>query len=151
VLIERETDYLDIATRTFLIGNPATAVSTKDDVTQGQAFGLSEKVFMDKNLGVLATLDIENQIILNSLKTPVEKVLSSMIDLAYAANAYDVFDFVTVADSTSGLSGTYQVVAIKRDLTDKGYAELTLSNIPIQLANLLGSTGRTVKDLSTKN
>ncbi len=75
--------------------------------------------------------------------------MSSFVDLEYAANAYDVFDYVTVTDSITGLSSTYRVVAIKRDMLDKGYAELQLSNAQLQLAVMLTSTTRTVKDLST--
>lgn len=135
VNIERETDYLDVTTHSYMVGNPATLVSDKDDVTQGQAFGLAEKVFIDKNTTIQSTLDFENQSNLNTLKIPVERITSSFIDLIYAPNAYDLFDFVTVTDATTGLTGTYQVVLIKRDLMDKGYVELSLSNIPIELAS----------------
>ena len=148
VILERQTDYVPIATRTFLIGDPPTVFSDKDDATQTASAGLVEDVFLDKNLTTLATVDLENQQILDSLKNPIERIKGAVIDFAYAANAYDVFDSVTVTDSNTGLTGTYQVVTIDRDMKDKGHAEIEFSNAVIRFADIFLTVSRTVKDLS---
>ena len=145
----REIDYTPLDTRTILVGEPPTLVSDKDDTTQEAAYGLVEQAFFDKNATTQAVLDSENQKILDSRKNPVERITGTVIDLAYAANAYDVFDSVTVTDvNGTGLSGTYRVVAITRDLKDCGSAQLELSNLSLASEDLLGQVARIVKDLS---
>lgn len=149
VQLSRETDYTPVDTRTFLLGDPATVVSDKDDEVAAGTYGLVEEVFLDKNLTAFATVDIQNQKILDSRKAPVERISGTVIDAGYAASAFDVFDYVTVTDSATGLSGTYRVVSIQRDLRDKGTAEVEFSNESPQFQDALSTVSRTVKDLST--
>jgi hypothetical protein len=79
----------------------------------------------------------------------VERISGTVIDLEYAADAYGVFDWVTVTDvDATGLSGTYRVVAIERDLTDCGAARIELSNLSLSSEDLLAQVARIVKDLS---
>jgi hypothetical protein len=146
----RETDFAPLDTRTFLVGDPSTLVSDKDDVTAEALYGLVEQAFFDKNATTQTVLDSENQVILDSRKVPVERISGPVIDLEYAADAYDIFDWVTVTDvDGTGLSGTYRVVAIERDLTDCGAAQLELSNLSLASEDLLAQVARIVKDLSS--
>jgi hypothetical protein len=145
----RETDFGPLDTRTFLIGDPSTLVSDKDDATVEATYGLVEQAFFDKNATTQVVLDSENQVILDSRKVPVERISGTVIDLEYAADAYDVFDWVTVTDvDATGLSGVYRVVAIERDLTDCGVARIELSNLSLSSEDLLAQVARIVKDLS---
>jgi len=145
----RETDFGPLDTRTFLIGDPSTLVSDKDDATAAAIYGLVEQAFFDKNATTQTVLDSENQVILDSRKVPVERISGTVIDLEYAADAYGVFDWVTVTDvDATGLSGTYRVVAIERDLTDCGAARIELSNLSLASEDLQGQMARIVKDLS---
>jgi hypothetical protein len=124
-------------------------VSDKDDATAAAIYGLVEQAFFDKNATTQTVLDSENQVILDSHKVPVERISGTVIDLEYAADAYDVFDWVTVTDlDATGLSGTYRVVAIERDLTDCGAARIELSNLSLASEDLQGQMARIVKDLS---
>jgi hypothetical protein len=146
----RETDFGPLDTRTFLIGDPSTLVSDKDDATAAAIYGLVEQAFFDKNATTQTVLDSENQVILDSRKVPVERISGAVIDLEYAADAYDVFDWVTVTDvDATGLSGTYRVVAIERNLTDCGAARIELSNLSLSSEDLLAQVARIVKDLSS--
>jgi hypothetical protein len=146
----RETDFGPLNTRTFLIGDPRSLVSDKDDVTAEALHGLVEQAFFDKGATTQTVLDSENQVILDSCKAAVERISGPVIDLEYAADAYDVFDWVTVTDvDGTGLSGTYRVVAIERDLTDCGAAQLELSNLSLASEDLLAQVARIVKDLSS--
>jgi hypothetical protein len=147
--LTRETDYSRIDTRTILIGDPVTVLSDLDDATQAASYGHVEEAFFDKNLTAQATVDIQNQKILDGRKIPIERISGSVVDLEYAVNAYDVFDSVTVTDAKTGLSGTYEVVSIVRDLKDDGSAEVEFSNIGLDFQDALGGLARTVKDLST--
>jgi len=147
-LVERKTIYTSLNTRTFLVGDPATLVSDKDDDTASRTSGLIEQVFLDKNITVKSTLDIENQKILDALKVPVERLKTSMVDIGYAADAYDVFDQVTLTDAATGISGLYQVVEIERDMHDAGFAQMQFANLAPQFTDYFGGVSRTVKDLS---
>ena len=146
----RETDFGPLDTRTFLVGDPSTLVSDKDDATAQATYGLVEQAFFDKSATTQTVLDSENQVILDSRKVPVERISGTVIDLEYAADAYDIFDWVTVTDvDATGLSGTYRVVAIERDLTDCGTARIELSNLSLASEDLQGQVARIVKDLSS--
>jgi hypothetical protein len=80
----------------------------------------------------------------------VERISGPVIDLDYAADAYDVFDWVTVTDvDGTGLSGMYRVVAITRNLVDCGSAEIELSNLSLASEDLLGLVSRILRDLSS--
>lgn len=145
----RETDFGPLDTRTFLIGDPSSLVSDKDDAVAEALSGLVEQAFFDKNATTQTVLDSENQVILDSRKIPVERISGPVIDLEYAPDAYDIFDWVTVTDvDGTGLSGTYRVVAIDRDLTDCGASQLELSNLSLASEDLLAQVARIVKDLS---
>ena len=147
----RETDFSPLDTHTFLVGTPSSLYSDKDDATAEGSYGLVEQAFIDKNATTQTVLDSENQNILNSHKVPVETISGTVIDLEYAAAAYDIFDWVTVTDvDATGLSGTYRVVAINRDLTDCGAAQIELSNLSLASQDLLGQLTRIVNDLSTR-
>jgi hypothetical protein len=148
--LQREIDFGPLDTRTFLIGEPSTLVSNLDDPTAEATYGLVEEAFFDKKATTQAVLDLENQAILNSRKVPVERISGPVIDLDYAADAYDVFDWVTVTDvDGTGLSGMYRVVAITRNLDDCGSAEIELSNLSLASEDLLGLVGRILRDLSS--
>jgi hypothetical protein len=146
--LEREIDYTPLDTRTFLIGEPATLVSDKDDASAEAAYGLVEQAFFDKNATTQAVLDVENQAILDSRKNPIERIGGLVIDLHYAADAYDVFDRVTVTDPPTGLSGVYRVVALTRDMKDCGTAQIQFTNQSLESQDLLAQVARIVKDLS---
>jgi hypothetical protein len=148
VRLEREIDYTSVDTRTFLIGEPATLVSDKEDATTEATQGIIEEAFFDKNITDQTILDLQNQKILDTRKNAVERISGSVIDLAYAANAYGVFDQVTVTDEKTGLSGSYKVVALARDILDHGYAEIEFTNQALESQDLLAKIARTVKDLS---
>jgi hypothetical protein len=146
----RETDFGPLDTRTFLVGDPSTLVSDKDDATAQATYGLVEQAFFDKSATTQTVLDSENQVILDSRKVPVERISGTVIDLEYAADAYDIFDWVTVTDvDATGLSGIYRVVAIERDLTNPGAARIELSNLSLASEDLQGQVARIVKDLSS--
>lgn len=149
--LTREVDFGPLDTHTFLIGTPSGLYSDKDDATAEALYGLVEQAFVDKNATTQTVLDNENQNILTAHKSPVETISGTVIDLEYAANAYDIYDWVTVTDvDATGLFGTYQVVAIDRDLTDCGAAKIELSNVSVGSEDLLAQITRIVKDLSTR-
>jgi hypothetical protein len=148
VHLEREIDYAPVDTRTFLIGATLDLVSDREDTSAEATQGLIEEAFFDKNITDQTILDLQNQKILDARKNAVERIAGGVIDLAYAADAYGVFDQVTVSDEKTGLSGSYKVVALARDILDHGYAEIELTNQALESQDLLAKVARSVKDLS---
>jgi len=146
--LRRARSFGSINSRTILVG-AGVLISDKSDAATLAGQGLIEQVFIDKNIADQTTLDLQNQAILDARKTPIERLEGTVIDLEYAADAYDVFDSVTVTDANyTGLSGTYQVVAITRDLTDCGSAQIELTNEALASKDLLATVATMVKDLS---
>ncbi|MCJ7455823.1 Ig-like domain-containing protein [Candidatus Bathyarchaeota archaeon] len=149
VALTREIDFVLIDTRTILVGNPSTLISDKADLAKQAEYGLIEQVFYSRNLTTQAMLDIQNQMILDTRKNPVNRISGTVIDLAYSPDAYDVFDTVIVTDMKTGLSGAYGVMSLRRNLDDHGSTELELSASQLAFEDSLTKIAIQVKDLST--
>jgi hypothetical protein len=148
--VVRETDYSRVNTRTILIGSPSTLVSDYSAPTGAAVYGHVEQMFSDKNVTTQAALDLEDQQILAACVNAIERISGNFIDLSYAADLYDIFDSVIVIDTEMGLSGEYQIVALTRDMTDKGSVSLELSTLAVTFSDQVAKLARTVKDLVTE-
>jgi hypothetical protein len=146
--LEAEDDFSRVTSRTILIGANDTLVSTKTDPTALAEVGLVEEVFYDKSCTSQVTLDLENQKILDGKKTELQRYTGTVIDAAFAVHAYDLFDYVSVTDPTTGLSGNYRVAEVTRDLKDDDLTDINLSNAALEFQSVFTTIDEAIKDIN---
>jgi hypothetical protein len=122
---EGEENYYPVANWVRMRGNGIT--STKQDGTKISEQGLLQMPAFNKTISDQATLDTACQALLDMKKTQEETIPLEAWD-QYAPGTFGPEDYVTVTSPTAGLSGTYQIRKIERNLTDAEWVKLDLSN-----------------------
>jgi hypothetical protein len=122
---EGEENYYPVANWVRMRGDGIT--STKQDGTKISEQGLLQMPAFNKTISDQATLDTACQALLDMKKTQEETIPLEAWD-EYAPGTFGPEDYVTVTSPTAGLSGTYQIRKIERNLTDAEWVKLDLSN-----------------------
>jgi len=141
-------DWTQIDTKVYVIGagSGASLVSTAEDPAGQLTYGLIEEPFLEKNISEQGTLDLRAQEILSQHNQVKETMGVDWTDLL-ATGAYMPHDKLTVTNPNAGLSGTYIVKSISRDLSNAEKASLELTNRLDTIADALQSIRKDVKDL----
>ena len=148
VQTSHDEDWTQIDTKVYVIGagSGVSLVSTAEDPTGQLTYGLIEEPFLEKNISEQGTLDLRAQEILNQRKDVKDTIGVDWVD-TLATGAYMPHDSLTVTDADAGLSGTYIVKSISRDLADANKAGLELANRLDTIADALQTIRKDVKDL----
>lgn len=144
-MADPETNYYGVANYIRMRGDGIT--STKQDGTKIQAQGLLQFPAFNKSISNQATLDSACQALLDMMKTeditiPVE------VEDAYAPGTFGPEDYITVTSASTGLSGTFQIRKITRDLSDPNFARMDLQNRTKEYWELEEAYRRMTKDVS---
>jgi hypothetical protein len=145
LLLDRQTSYSAVANSIRMRGDGIT--STKSDGTKIQQQGLHQVPVFNKSISNQATLDAACQAYLDMKKVEEEIIQLDAVD-AYDPGTFGPEDYVTVTAPTVGISGTYQIRKIERDMTDPSLAKLDLSNRTKSYWELDEEYRRMTKDVS---
>lgn len=143
--VDRDVNYTAVANYIRMRGSGI--VSTEQDGTSIQQQGLHQAAAFNKSVTDQATLDAACQAWLDLHKTQAETIPFEAYD-HYAPGMFGPEDYITVTSSTVGMTGTYQIRKITRDLTSPHWVGLDLSNIQKQLWQMDEQYRRMVKDVS---
>ncbi len=146
VTADHTEDATQLDTKVVVIGNPSTLVSIFEDTASELIYGYIEEVFIVKTITAQGTLDLNAQTTLANRKVPRDTIILDWID-SLATGSYAPGDSLTVTDADAGLSGTYTVYGITRDLADAYLAKLELTTRLVTIADALQSIRSVVKDL----
>jgi hypothetical protein len=124
-MADRQTNYS--AVENYIRMKGSGIYSTKQDGTKIQEQGLHQAPAFNKSISNQATLDAACQAYLDMKKVEEETIPAEVID-EYDPGTFGPEDYITVTSATTGLSGTYQIRKIERNLKDPNYAKLDLSN-----------------------
>jgi hypothetical protein len=121
--------------------------STKQDGAAIAAQGLHQAPAFQKTISDQTTLDTMCQALLDLSKTVDESVRVEAVD-DYDVGAFTTEDQVTVTSPTIGLSGTYTIKRIERDMTQPRVVIMDLSNRPKEFWDLDAEYRRMTKDVN---
>jgi hypothetical protein len=142
---ERLEDFYSMKNYIRMKGDGITSV--KQDGTRIKEYGLLQAPAYQKKIATQATLDIACQAELDLKKDASERIGIEVKD-DYPVGTFGCEDSITITSPMIGLSGSYTVKSIERDLTDVNYARLELSNRSIELWELDETYRRMTKDAS---
>jgi hypothetical protein len=128
-------------------GTAPASSSTKLDGAKIQEQGLHQAAAFNKSIVNQATLDAACQAYLDMRKAEQETTPFEAKD-SYAPGTFGPEDYITITSATVGMSGTYQVRKIERDLTDPYFARLDLVNRTKEYWELDTQYRRMTKDAS---
>jgi hypothetical protein len=112
--------------------------------------GLLETVTFEKSITDQNTLNIAATAELAKLAGKNIAIEAEVLD-EYPAGSWGLDDSVTLTIPEQGLSDTYQIVRIERDMTDPGYAKVDfLNKISLEWTDLYGQLHRELNDLGAK-
>jgi hypothetical protein len=142
---ERLEDFYSMKNYIRMKGDGVTSI--KQDGTRIKEYGLLQAPAYQKKIATQSTLDIACQAELDLKKDESERIGIEVKD-DYDVGIFGCEDSITVTSPTIGLSGSYTVKSIERDLNDVNYARLELSNRSIELWELDETYRRMTKDAS---
>ena len=150
ILTDYEIDWSQLDTSLTAVGAGTGASLLTASVTDPAStliYGLIETVSLQKSITDQGGLNLAAAQTLSQKDVPRVTLTVDFADV-HPTLSYGLWDFVTVVDPVTGLSGQYQIASIKRDLTNGNFAELVLTNVVISIADLLALLRANVKDLS---
>jgi hypothetical protein len=150
IMTEYEEDWSQLDTSVTAVGAGTGATLLVQQVSNPAAsliYGLIEAVSLQKSIATPGALALAAQQILAAQSQTRITITVDFTDMN-PTTTYNLWDYITVTDPTTGLSGIYQIYSIKRDLTNANYAELVLTNVVIGMADILALVRSNVKDLS---
>ncbi len=125
LMLDRQTNYSAVANYIRMKGTGIYSI--KQDGTKIQEQGIHQAAAFNKSISDQDTLDAACQAYLDMRKVEDETIPFEVID-AYTPGTFGPEDYITVTSPTTGLSGTYQIRKIERDLADPNAAKLDLVN-----------------------
>jgi hypothetical protein len=149
-LTDYEEDWSQLDTSVTAVGAGTGSSLLTAQVSNPAAtliYGLIEAVSLQKSITTPGALALAAQAILTAQDQTRITITVDFADV-HPTGTYHLWDYITVVDPTTGLSGIYQIYSIKRDLTNANYAELVLTNVVISMADILSLVRANVKDLS---
>ena len=145
---QHDEDWSKVDTQVYVVGSAAAAalIGSANDPTATLVYGLIEEAVLEKALSTQGMVDLRAQTLLAQLKGVQEIITVDWID-SLATGSYSPFDVLTVTDSETGLSGTYTVQTLQRDLADAYRAAISVTLRVLTLADALQLIRKTVQDL----
>jgi hypothetical protein len=150
IMTDNEEDWSQLSTSVTAVvsgSGSSLLVSQVSDPTSTLTYGLIEMVSLQKSATTQGALNLVAHQLLNNLD---QSRVTIMVDYAdqRPTGTYGPWDTISVTDTTTSLSGQYQVFNMKRDLTNANYAQLGLTRLPIGITDIMQLLRATVKDLS---
>ena len=149
IMTNNDEDWSQLNSKVIVLGKGAGGSLLVSELSDGDTeltFGLIEQPFLEKNISVQGTLDLRAAELLAEHKVVRQTITADFID-TYATDTYAPYDTITITDAETGLSGSYQVHSVKRDLGNAEYAGLAVTNAIITIADALQALRKDVKDL----
>jgi hypothetical protein len=122
--VEDEIDFSKVVTQSYMVGQPNTLVSSKIDTAAAAAYGLMDGIHSASQLKDQKSLDLANLTYLNTYKNPLESTTVQTVDEQVPAGSYNPWDFITITDPNTGLSGLRRLTQVDRDMMQKGLVKL---------------------------
>jgi len=145
--IDRDIDYNPVANYIRMRGTAPASSSTKLDGAKIQEQGLHQAAAFNKSIVNQTTLDAACQAYLDMRKAEQETTPFEAKD-SYTPGTFGPEDYITITSATVGMSGTYQIRKIERDLADPYLAKFDLVNRTKEYWELDQQYRRMTKDAS---
>lgn len=145
--VANDEDYTQIVNSLRMRGSGDLVSTVFDDPSIG-AIGKLDGVTFQKTITVQGTLDIAANAELARSVVGAIKISGDALD-EYDPGSWGVADWVTITSAYVGLSDSFKVVLIRRDMIDPTFAHIECSNrTAVELGDLFEKLKRELKDLN---